>query len=176
MTMYWACAQTHPRQEEIALRNLRRQNYTSFFPFFLLPPQSCRNGNPGQYLAKPAFPGYVFVELDDRLVDWSPINFTLGIRRLLTYLDEASEYRVPCRADFVDGLRRIRILQSDRPGPDLIPVGTYVKIKRGAFAEKAALVEMSTEKRVGVMLEMFNQHVTVEFDVAAVERITRPVV
>jgi transcriptional antiterminator RfaH len=174
MAKYWACAQTKPRQEEIALRNLQRQNFTVFYPFFMVP--RTRHGiASGQYLAKPAFPSYVFVQLDDDYINWSPINFTLGVRRLLTYAESEDKeaYRFPCRANFVEDLWRVRVMPSDRP-PDLIPVGTTVKITRGPFAEKIALVTLSSEDRVRVLLEVFNREVMLEFDVDAVERITRP--
>ena len=36
MATYWSCAQTHPHREKLALVNLRRRRFTSFFPYFLL--------------------------------------------------------------------------------------------------------------------------------------------
>ena len=170
---YWACAQTHPRQEDIALRNLRRQNFEAFFPFFMQ--KKLKNGiAKGQYLIKPAFPGYVFIRLPYGADNWMPINHTLGVQRLLTQQDHDDEYRRPCRADFVDDLWRIRIMQTNR-APDVIPVGTTVKIVRGPFSERLALVAMSTAERVGVIMEVFARSLTLEFDVAAVRRLTRPV-
>ena len=170
---YWACAQTHPRQEELALRNLRRQGFTSFFPFFMIRKLKHGIAN-GTYLAKPAFPGYVFIQFPEEFYGWGPINNTLGISRLMTHQVPDDEYRTPCRAGFVDDLWQMRILQADR-APDVIPIGTMIKIKRGPFAERVALVSLSTTQRVGVMLEMFNRSVVLEFDVANVERIMRPV-
>lgn len=171
MARYWACALTYPRQEKIALANLERQHFKAFYPYFMVPGPSRHST---AQIARAAFPSYIFVELDDRLYNWSPINFTLGIRRLLTYAGAIDEYRRPCKADFVDTLWNMRILQTDR-GPDLLPIGTSVKIMRGPFSERVALVEMSTATRVKVLLEVFNRDIHLEFAIEAVEQVMRPV-
>jgi transcription antitermination factor NusG len=176
---YWACAQTHPHQEALALTHLRRQQFNAFFPFFMLPrplPKSgIRNPDKPQHIVKPAFPGYVFIELDEQL-NWAPINFTVGVRQLLTgrQTEDDYDYRKPYRAAFVDDLRRLRIFNPGMQGipdstPDLIPPGTTIKIINGAFTEHLALVELSTHQRISVLMKAFNREIRLEIGVQDVE-------
>jgi transcriptional antiterminator RfaH len=169
MAAFWSCAQTHPHQEKLALINLRRQLYTAFYPFFLV-----RNKK-GRLVPQAAFPGYIFIQLDELAVNWAPINYTLGIQRLLTQLSKKSEYRMPCKADFVNDLHQMRLMGLDdkRILDDTIPIGTLIRIKNGPFADKEALVQMSSRDRVRVMLQAFNREIILECEAAAVERVAR---
>lgn len=177
---YWSCAQTHPRQEKLALRNLRRQAFTAFYPFFLV--EHVMRGQ-RRRIVQPVFPGYVFVELEDA-TSWSPINSTMGVKRLLTGLASAAseddDYRRPARVPFVAQLRRLRIRRpvdyDDQPLDGLtlddqpIAPGTVVTIRRGAWAGRRALVEMSTAERVHALVECFaGRSLSVTFGLADVE-------
>jgi transcription antitermination factor NusG len=167
MTTYWACAQTHLHDEALALRNLRRQKYHAWYPFFLVP-------NRFHHLAvKPCFPNYVFIEVDDEYPNWSPINSTLGIKRLLTEFSKG-DYRKPARAIFIDGMRKLRG-DRDSAVSNLLPPGTTVRIKRGPFAERVALVELSDGDRVKLLLEVFSREISVEFSLDDVQLVRRPV-
>lgn len=170
MGIYWSCAQTHPHHEALALRNLRRQAFTAFYPFFI------HTNRFRRLVVKPVFPGYVFIELDDTLPNWSPINSTLGVKRLLTHSAGSEDlYRKPAKVPFMDDLRRLRIYHEDAPGEEVIPPGTTVRIRRGPFAEKVALVAMSTQDRVRLLLEAFNREIVVDFDTESVELVRRSV-
>ena len=163
MSRFWACAQTHPRNEQLAVRNLHRQRFTAFYPFFLVKNRFSR------MTVQPVFPSYVFVELDDDVLNWPPINYTTGVKQLLT-CTSTHEYRHPAHIGFVDSLRRLRIWnQAAESSADRIPVGTMVKITRGPFAQKVGLVEMSTHDRVRLLMDAFNRTCSVDFDVTAVE-------
>lgn len=167
MTIYWSCAQCHPHKEPVALRNLRRQRFTAFYPFFLLPTRFRR------LVVRPVFPGYVFIELDDTVPNWAPINSTLGVKRLLTYSSKNEEYRKPTMVPFIDSLRRIRNDDSAGDHAALLPIGTTVRICRGPFAEKVALVTLAEGDRVKLLLEAFNREIVVDFDVDSVELVRR---
>lgn len=164
--IYWSCVQTHPHGESLAVRNLRRQRFVAFYPFFLLP-----HGRFHRLMPRPVFPGYVFVQLDGDLFNWSPINYTKGVRHLLTYSVRDDDYRRPVKITFVDSLRHLRIRSDRHREPDLIPVGTMVRIKRGPFAERVGLVEMSAMDRVKLLLDVFNRRMSVDFDVDSVSAI-----
>jgi transcriptional antiterminator RfaH len=158
---YWAVCQTRLHGESLALRNLRRQNYKAFYPFFLLPhPRS------GLLKVAPVFPNYCFVEIGED-TRWSPINSTLGVKKILTRTGR-DEYKRPAAAVFLDGLYRWR--RRDGAGASLLPVGTTVRIRRGVFAEKIALVEMATAERVKLLLDVFSgRQVVVDVDIADVQ-------
>jgi transcription antitermination factor NusG len=163
MGSYWSCAQTGPRREPLALRNLKRQNFHAFYPLFLA------RDKRGRQAIVPVFPSYVFIELNDETgQNWSPINSTLGVTRLLTRAGGDEIH--PCRIEFAEALHRMRI-RDNSAEPDLLPVNTRVKIRRGPFAERVALVEMSRHDRVRLILEVFNREIMVEFEIDAVVRV-----
>lgn len=166
MSIYWSCAQTHPHNEALALRNLRRQQFTAFYPFFLIKNRFRR------FSVKPVFPGYVFIRLDDQVPNWSPINSTLGVKRLLTQAarcDGKDEYRKPAKVPFVDDMRKLQVRDGNTSDQEVMPPGTMVRIRRGPFAERVALVALSAGDRVRLLLEAFSRQVEVEFDTEAVE-------
>ena len=166
--MFWSCAQTHPHQEALAIRNLRRQHFDAFYPLFLAPNRFRR------LAPHPVFPGYVFVQLDSEAYNWAPINSTLGVRRLLTQ-PAPGDYRRPAKIGFIEDLHhRLRIHNPSAEPEDTLPPGTMVRIRRGPFAERVALVTLSTADRVRLLLEVFNRDTEVEFDRAEVQLIRRP--
>ncbi|MBO0736281.1 MAG: hypothetical protein J2P48_06895 [Alphaproteobacteria bacterium] len=163
---YWAAVQTFPKQEARAVRNLHRQNFVCFYPFLLA-------GNRfGRQVVSAVFPSYIFVQLDSEKV-WTPVRYTFGVRRLLMktkHVDE--EYDVPAKIPFVDNLRHLRLWQPeqrcDEPEAQ-IPIGTMVRVKRGPFAQRVGLVEMSAADRVRLLMDAFNRTCSVDFDVDSVE-------
>ena len=64
----WYLIKTKPRQEKTAILNLENQKYTSYCPIVII--------NHKQVVL---FPGYIFIHLDNKKEDWSPIRSTKGI-------------------------------------------------------------------------------------------------
>ena len=64
----WYLIKTKPRQEKIAKQNLKNQGYRSFYPIVKI-------NNRLVVL----FPGYLFVQLNEKTQNWSPINSTKGV-------------------------------------------------------------------------------------------------
>ena len=64
----WYLIKTKPRQEKIAKQNLENQDYQTFCPM-------AKINNRLVVL----FPGYLFVQLNEKTQNWSPINSTKGV-------------------------------------------------------------------------------------------------
>ena len=64
----WYLIKTKPRQEKKAKQNLENQGYRAFCPMVKI-------NNRLVVL----FPGYLFVQLNDKTQNWSPINSTKGV-------------------------------------------------------------------------------------------------
>ena len=64
----WYLIKTKPRQEKKAIQNLENQGYRSFCPTVKL-------NNKFVFL----FPGYLFIQLNDKKQDFSPIKSTKGV-------------------------------------------------------------------------------------------------
>ncbi len=70
----WYLIKTKPRQEKIAKQNLESQSYMTFCPMATL-------NNRLVVL----FPGYLFVQLNDKTQNWLPINSTKGVSHFVKF-------------------------------------------------------------------------------------------
>jgi transcriptional antiterminator RfaH len=153
---FWSVVQTRPQQEALALRNLERQHYTIFYPFYY------KKSKRGKEYPVPVFPTYMFVYLDEETY-WAPINHTYGVKRLLTY-QNGDVYREPHQIGetMIESLRALRLCP-DEPEitngiakRDEIPVGTVCIVKRGPLVMQTGIVEMSSTNRIALLLEVFS--------------------
>ena len=70
----WYLIKTKPRQEKIAIENLENQGYEVFCPIAKI-----------NNLPVVLFPGYLFVQLNDKTQNWSPINSTKGVSHFVKF-------------------------------------------------------------------------------------------
>jgi len=163
---FWSCAQTQPGQEQRALRNLRRQGYDAFYPFYLSTTKKLR-----QTVVRPVFSSYVFIRIFEDY-PWASINGTYGITRLLTRQQKDSSHRVPQRVpqDFMDGLTRYMKSSNSVLGPEFT-VNTRVRILRGVLQNHEAIVRWSNDERAGLLFQILNREVEIEFALEEIEAI-----
>ena len=64
----WYLIKTKPRQENVAIKNLENQEYSTYCPTVKI-----KNNN------VVLFPGYIFIHLDKNKENWSPIRSTKGV-------------------------------------------------------------------------------------------------
>ena len=70
----WYLIKTKSRQEKIAKQNLENQDYRTFCPM----------SNINNRLVV-LFPGYLFVQLNEKTQNWSPINSTKGVAHFVKF-------------------------------------------------------------------------------------------
>ena len=70
----WYLIKTKPRQEKKAKQNLENQGYRAFCPMVKI-------NNRLVVL----FPGYLFIQLNDKTQNWSPINSTKGVSHFVKF-------------------------------------------------------------------------------------------
>ena len=70
----WYLIKTKSRQEKIAKQNLENQDYRTFCPM----------SNINNRLVV-LFPGYIFVQLNEKTQNWSPINSTKGVSHFVKF-------------------------------------------------------------------------------------------
>ena len=70
----WYLIKTKPRQEKIAIKNLENQDYRA----------SCPMAKINNRLVV-LFPGYLFVQLNEKTQNWSPINSTKGVSHFVKF-------------------------------------------------------------------------------------------
>ena len=65
---------TKPQQEAIATQNLSNQGFDVFFPKAVIKNKTT-----------PLFPGYLFIELDDKKQNWTPVRSTKGVANFVRF-------------------------------------------------------------------------------------------
>ena len=70
----WYLIKTKPRQENVAIKNLENQEYSTYCPTVKI-----KNNN------VVLFPGYIFIHLDKKQENWSPIRSTKGVLNFVRF-------------------------------------------------------------------------------------------
>ena len=70
----WYLIKTKPRQESVAIKNLENQEYSTYCATVTI-------NNKHVVL----FPGYIFIHLDKKIENWSPIRSTKGVLNFVRF-------------------------------------------------------------------------------------------
>jgi transcription antitermination factor NusG len=153
--LYWGVIQTYVGQETRAIRHLDQQEYASLCPRIIVDPAVG---------PRPMFPGYVFVEIDLGR-SWTPIRNTPGVLRLLlSQRSSIAPYPERVPEIFIESLKSCLLLDAHtREGTEVVRAGTVVRALRGALTGHDAIVTWSRERRLGLLFQIFNRQVEVEF-------------
>jgi transcriptional antiterminator RfaH len=144
----WLVAQIKPNVHDLAFRNLERQGFETFMPKIKVTKKK-----ENKFINKEVllFPGYAFIGVDLKKSDWTKINSTYGVSKLLRFNDKPSE--VPL--DLVVELKK-RFQDNINPViNEKLKRGDTIKFNNGPFSELIAYIESVDEKnRIYVLLEM----------------------
>lgn len=156
MCASWFVVQTQPQAEAKAKRHLINQGFTAYLPFYR---RRVRHARRNEIVARPLFPGYLFVQLDPELQRWRSINGTVGVRCILADGD-----RPRCVPDRV--VEEIVARQDETGAVKLgLPVfapGQPVRLLTGPLAEVGALFEEARDdNRVILLLSLLGRKVRV---------------
>ena len=80
--MQWYVVHTKPRQEQRALENLQNQGFQVWLPKMEV--EKLRLGRLTK-VTEPMFSRYLFIRLDTTQSNWSPIRYTLGVSKLVSF-------------------------------------------------------------------------------------------
>lgn len=160
----WYLIYSKPRQEGVALENLKRQGYDAYLPLI-----RTRRRRQGQYvsLVEPMFPRYLFIRLSDQTDNWGPIRSTLGVSALVRFGDLPAQ--VPDRLigalksrEDASGIQQLAV-------PDFKP-GDRVRIAEGPMAGYEGIFQArSSRERVVVLLDVVGQATRVLMPVGQIE-------
>jgi transcriptional antiterminator RfaH len=140
----WYLIKIKPRQENIAIKNLENQKYSTYCPTVTI-------NNKHIIL----FPGYLFIYLDKNKEDWSPIRSTKGVVNFVRFgLNFA---QVPdtvikfLKANQLINKEKLKNLNRFKPGDK-------VQIIDGVFKNCVAIFKSSKpEKRVILLMNLLGQ-------------------
>jgi transcriptional antiterminator RfaH len=145
----WYLIQTKPQQEAVATKNLSNQGFDIFHPKAMIKNKSVS-----------LFPRYLFIHLDDKNQNWTPIRSTPGVANFVRFgLNFAI---VPNQI-----IKLIKI-QQQQTIEKLINIcshqkGDSIEIKSGAFkGQKAVFKNYSSYDRIIVLLKLIGQQQEIE--------------
>jgi transcriptional antiterminator RfaH len=164
---FWFCLKSKPRQEAVAVRNLKAVgDIDIFFPRIR---RTRRGHEKNKEVIEPLFPGYIFVKFNPE-DSQGTVKSTRGVLHLVSKNGKAVDvdYKV------IDELKAL--------GPDGIlsmldeelKVGAKIKVIRGIFAgSEGEVLKLATpQKRIAVLLTLLGAQQSVEMpmdDVATTE-------
>lgn len=149
----WYLIHTKIRQEQVALENLKRQNFECFLP--LIRAEKLRRGAL-QVVQEPLFPRYLFIRLGSGLESqsWSPIRSTVGVSRLVTFGQTPAKIHDKLVTDIRSKTDSAEVqLRHFAPGEQVV-------VTDGPFTGMEAIYQMTDgESRVMVMLNILSKQV-----------------
>jgi transcriptional antiterminator RfaH len=119
----WYVVHTKPRQEVRAFDNLQNQHYECYLPMSRVQKVRAKGV---EVVQEPLFSRYLFIRLDAKNQNWSPIRSTVGVASLVRF--GAQPAKVP--SALIDYLRQA-------PQPEvrqLYEAGDAIDIHSGPFA------------------------------------------
>lgn len=140
----WYLLKTKARQEKTAIVNLENQNFHIYCP-------RAKIDNKIVIL----FPGYLFIQLDDKTQNWSPICSTKGIQNFvrfgLNYAKVSDTIIDFIRMHEKSSLEKMKNLNN-------FQIGDKVQISEGVFKNcKAIFKSFKSDERVILMMELMGR-------------------
>jgi transcriptional antiterminator RfaH len=144
-----------PNQDEIALKNLGRQNFEFFQPTFKT---ISRVKNKFKEIIKPVFPGYIFIAINLEEKNWYKINNTRGVSSIIVFGNE-----IPLiNSELIEELKDRFSLNSTLKDDNSFEVGMNAKISNGPFAQLNGRIEqIDADQRVWILLDILGNQTRV---------------
>lgn len=161
---YWCVANTQPNAEDKALMHLARQGFRVLLPKHLKRRSHARKVD---WVPRPLFPGYIFIEIDPEQSPWRAIRSTIGIFDVIRFGEKPAA--IPDGViDEIHARQDERGLVKTHAGSSFKP-GDAVRVLRGALGEFEALFESSDDRdRVTVLLSILGRQVRARVEKDAV--------
>ena len=160
----WYVVTTKAREETKALFNLRRQGFNAYLPQHK---KTRRHARRTDIVLAPLFPKYLFVEFDLDMENWSCINSTLGVSKLIKF----GTTPTPLPTELIDEIQA----REDSKGMvtlnrDLdIKQGDKVTVINGAFNDHVGIFEcQNDDARIVILLNLLGRDVRVRLPSSAI--------
>ena len=155
----WFAVVTKPRQEQVALQNLQRQEFECFLPMAENPYQ--RRSKNNRTIIEPLFPRYLFLNAIAEFQNLAPVRSTQGVISMVRFGTELAvipEYVINAikqRIETDTGLIKIE--------PVEIKAGDKVRVFNGPLTGLNGIVtERSSEKRALILMELLGRPTKVQ--------------
>ena len=140
----WYLIKTKPRQENVAIKNLENQEYSTYCPTVKI-----KNNN------VVLFPGYIFIHLDKKQENWSPIRSTKGV---LNFVRFGLNY-AQAPDTVIEFLKANELINKEKLiNLNKFKSGEKVQIIDGVFKNCVAIFKSSkSEERVILLMNLLGQ-------------------
>jgi len=147
---HWYLLKTKTRQEDIAILNLENQNFHVYCPYGFI-----NNKNVA------LFPGYIFIQLDVNIQNWSPICSTKGVLHLIRF--GLNFPIIP--ATVIDFIKANELATAEKiQNLNKFKKGDKVQITDGIFKNCIAIFESFKAKdRVLLLMNILGQQQAITF-------------
>lgn len=163
----WFAVVTKPRQEQIALTNLQRQDFECFLPMAENPYQ--RRSKKHQKIIEPLFPRYLFLNAIAEIQNLAPVRSTLGVISMVRFgtelavIPEQVINAIKQKISPDTGLIKIQ--------PAQIKPGDKVKVYDGPLAGLNGIVqEKNSERRSIILIELLGRPTKVQVETRLLQR------
>ena len=161
----WYCARTKPRQEHIAVDNLRRQAFETYHPKISI--ERIRNGKIA-VTREPLFPSYVLIRFALSDDAWRSINSTRGVSALLGFGEDFRPSPLPVgEVESIQDRERKGLLFISEV--KRVKKGDRVRLKFGLATDQIGTVLFTSHERVTLLLSMLGQKTRVIAPLHALE-------
>ena len=144
----WLVAQIKSHSYNLAIRNLERQGFETF-----LPKMKVTIKKEKKFINKDAFvfPGYVFIGVNSHRFNWTKINSTYGISKVLVFNNKPREVSY----NFIVALKNKYEATVESTLKESLEKGDAIKFNSGPFVDLIAMIENVNEtNRIGVLLDI----------------------
>lgn len=152
----WYVVHSKPRQEQVALENLLRQDWHAWLPQIKVATVSKRNTRKTDKLTlEPMFARYLFIRPAHDEQSIAAVRFTLGVSTLVRFGDRLAtiDHQMVC------DLAHLELAQRQLDYHQITPLqpGVVVQIVSGPLAGFKGLVSMASSERVVVLLDLLGR-------------------
>lgn len=147
----WYLVMCKPKQDEVAQVNLAAQDYSVYRPVCRVTKK--RRNQPLEVIES-LFPGYVFVQLDDRGQDWSPIRSTRGVLKMVRFgLEPAT-----IAPEIIDALQQQEQQRLHAPLEPAFKKGDSLRVEQGPlYGLEGVFEEYDSDQRIIVLMNLLGQ-------------------
>ena len=155
----WYLLQHKPNNQNIALKNLERQGFESYYPLF---DKTIRTSSKFKNTLSPLFPGYMFVNFDINESEWIKIKYTLGVLRIIGFNNKPSEVPIEIISALKQKYKRSNELLSAKN----IKTGVNTKILKGPLSGFVGKIEeYDANSRIKILLEFMDNQKRISINV-----------
>ncbi len=154
----WYLVQYKPKGEKIALKNLKRQGFDTFYPVYI---NTERINLKFTNKIKPLFPGYIFVAFNINNNNWIKIKSTYGVSRVVSIAKIPLKVPLEIIIELKKRCNELEIINTSK----IVSAGDKVKIVKGPFTGFIGKIDkINSENRVIILFDFLKKSNKVSVD------------